>query len=172
MEVGKCQVSGRVVAPQLGRLREVRGSFLDAPKGAQHLRHVERAIRVAVVQREGAADELERGVVPGALICDQAEKMERMRMVAVEGEHVAAGPFGLIESAGAEMRQRGREQIAGERAGTGWRCAARAALARRAPILAVHGLPKDFVKPPPTPRSFPRKRESGNILSASPLSRP
>ena len=41
-----------------------------------------------------------------------------MRMVAVEGEHVAAGPFGLVEPAGLKVLDGSGEQIAGKRAGT------------------------------------------------------
>jgi hypothetical protein len=141
VNVGECEVSGRVVAAQLGCPRQVRDVLLGAPERAQHLRHVERAIRVAAVERERAVDELDRGVVTAALVRDQAEQMKRVRMVAIEGEQIAAGALGFVECSGAEMRQRGREQVAGKRARTSWRheCATRAALACCAPILAIHG---------------------------------
>src|SRR5262245_60114476 len=131
---------GRIVAAKLGRLHEMCGGVLAAPERAQHLRHVECAIRIAAIEREGTTDKLERGVVPAGLVCDQTEKVERMRMVTIEGKHVTAGALGRVERACAEVRHRRREQIVGKRARSGWRRerAARAALARRAPFLAVH----------------------------------
>ena len=44
--------------------------------------------------------------------------MERMRMIAVEGEHVAAGALGFVEAPGLKVLDSSREQVAGKRAGT------------------------------------------------------
>jgi hypothetical protein len=52
------------------------------------------------------------------LVRDQAEQVERIRMIAVESQHVAAGALGLVEPPGLEVLDGSGEQVAGERAGT------------------------------------------------------
>jgi hypothetical protein len=51
------------------------------------------------------------------LVCDQAEQVQRMCMIAVEGEDVTAGPFSLVEPSGLKVLDGSREQVAGERTG-------------------------------------------------------
>ncbi len=118
VDVGEREMSGRVVAAQLGRPRQMRDRLLRAPERAQHLRHVELTVRIAAIERKRAADEIERGVGATRLVRDQAEEVERMRMVAVEGEHIAAGPLGLVEPPGLKVLDGSGEQVAGKRART------------------------------------------------------
>jgi hypothetical protein len=118
MNVSEREMSGGVVAAQLGCAREMRDRVIDAPKCAQHLRHVELAVGIAAIERKGAADEIERSVGAARLVRDQAEQVERIRMIAVESQHVAAGALGLVEPPGLEVLDGSGEQVAGERAGT------------------------------------------------------
>src|SRR5205814_5163384 len=90
VDVGEREMSGRVVAAQLGGPRQMRDRLLAAPERAQHLRNVELTVRIAPIERQRAADEIERGVGAARLVRDQAKQMKRIRMVAVEGEHIAA----------------------------------------------------------------------------------
>ena len=67
-------------------------------------------------------------------------------MIAVEHQHVAAGPLGFVEPAGAKMRHGGGKQIAGV-VRRGRDVSAPAALrlfACRAPLLPVHGLIRGY----------------------------
>jgi hypothetical protein len=52
------------------------------------------------------------------LVRDQAKEVQRMGMTAIEGEHVAAGLFGLVEPPRLKVLDGGGEQIAGKRART------------------------------------------------------
>jgi hypothetical protein len=52
------------------------------------------------------------------LVRDQPKQVERLRMIAVEGEHVAAGALGFVEAPGLKVLDSSREQVAGKRAGT------------------------------------------------------
>src|SRR5262249_25135093 len=141
-DVGEHEMSGGVFRAQVCRLHEVSGGIVVAAERSQHLRQVEMAVGIAAVAREGLADEIERGVVATDPECDHAKEMERVDVIAIEGQHVTAEPLGLGDLAGSEMVHRHREQVAGERAGTGWRrgrTAALAALTGCPSILTVHG---------------------------------
>jgi hypothetical protein len=118
VNVGECEVSGRVVAAQLGCPRQVRDVLLGAPERAQHLCHVEFTVRIATIEGKRAADEIEGAVGVARLVRDQPKQMERMRVIAVEGEHVAAGALGFVEAPGLKVLDGSREQVAAKRAGT------------------------------------------------------
>src|SRR5262249_27351924 len=130
---------GGVITAQFGRLREVDGGLVEAADRAQHLRQVEMTIGVTAFKRERPPDELDRGVVAADRKRDEAEEVVSIGRTAVEGQHIAAEPFGLGDLPGGEMVCCRRKQVAGERARGGRRyerATVFAALAGRPPILA------------------------------------
>jgi hypothetical protein len=140
VRVGEREMRAGVVAPQLGDLREMPDRLVEPPERAQDLPHVEMAVGVAPVDRDRLADQLERSIVAADAGHDHAKQMQRIRMIAVEREGIAAQPLGFVELSGLEMPDRAREQVAGKRARArpGRHDAALAPLCGRASILAIH----------------------------------